>query len=200
MIHKSLNILLLSAFLIFFGCNQERKPGTAHERGDQEGPTVVDLPSEERLEDPFDRQRAEAGSIMEVTQNEEDLSIFSNAVRATGLEELLYDESDQFTVFAPNNAAFNALGQERIEELFRPENREELTELVRNHIVNYYVDGPHLTNKKVLNNLDGGNLVIQAREGEPLQVNDATVIETDLPAHNGVVHVIDEVLTNGARP
>jgi uncharacterized surface protein with fasciclin (FAS1) repeats len=198
MIRKNFYIIILSAFLIMFGCNQERKPGTAHERQDQEGPTVVDLQSEEAQEDPL-HDRGDR-SVVEVAQNEEDLSVFSNALRATGLDQLLLDEADQYTVFAPNNAAWNELGQERIEELFSPENREELTEIIRNHIVNYYVDGPHLTNQKVLNNLDGGNLVIEARRGEPLRVNDATVLETDIPAQNGVVHVIDEVLTNGSRP
>jgi uncharacterized surface protein with fasciclin (FAS1) repeats len=196
--HKNLYIIIFSAFFMLYGCNQERKPGTMHERQDQEGPTVVDLPSEERMEDPM--HRTDTMTIVEVAQNENDLSVFSNALRATGLDELLYDQSDQYTVFAPTNAAFNALGQERIEELFHPENRDELTDLVRNHIVNYYVDGPHLTHKKVLNNLDGGNLVIQAQPGEELQVNDANVLKTDLPAENGVVHVIDQVLTNGTRP
>jgi uncharacterized surface protein with fasciclin (FAS1) repeats/Cu/Zn superoxide dismutase len=96
-----------------------------------------------------------------------------------------------FTLFAPTDAAFAALGQGVVDNLLLPANREQLANILLYHVVPGEVYSTDLEAGPV-NAITGDAFNVTI--GETVQVNDATVIEADIRATNGVIHVIDRVL------
>ena len=144
------------------------------------------------------------GTIVEVAQGNPDFSTLVAAVTAAGLGETLSSDGP-FTVFAPTNAAFEALPEGTVETL-TTEETEQLGGILTYHVVPSEVMAADLiaaiesageggytietVNGGTLTAmLDGGNVVLTDAQG-----NTATVTATDVDASNGVIHVIDAVL------
>jgi uncharacterized surface protein with fasciclin (FAS1) repeats len=141
-------------------------------------------------------------SIAETAQATESLSTLVTAVSAAGLVETLNEEGP-FTVFAPTNAAFEALPEGTVPALL--DDTDQLTAVLTYHVVSGEVMSGALVDLigesggtaevETLNGaslsaeIDGGNVVITDNQG-----NEATVVMADVEASNGVVHVIDAVL------
>lgn len=114
------------------------------------------------------------------------------ALQAAGLVDTLKGEGP-FTVFAPTDDAFRALPQGTVERLLRPENRSELARILTYHVVPGRVTESQLAGQQVRpNTVAGARLDIDARQG--VSVNNARVVQADVAASNGVIHVIDRVL------
>ena len=94
-------------------------------------------------------------------------------------------------VLAPTNEAFAALPQGVVDGLLKPENIDQLQDILKYHVVDGTLPSSSLSNGPV-ETLNGKSVSISTDEG--VKVNDATVITADVLASNGVVHVIDEVL------
>jgi len=114
------------------------------------------------------------------------------AVEAAGFSDLLASEGP-LTVFAPVDAAFNALPEGTVESLLKPENREKLRRILANHVVAGKVSAGDALNSKSANAVDGGKLEFGIVDGV-FRVNGATILKTDLECDNGIIHVIDAVL------
>jgi uncharacterized surface protein with fasciclin (FAS1) repeats len=132
------------------------------------------------------------GDILAVARAN-NLDQFLRAVDAADLDATLAG-AGPYTVFAPSDAAFRALPRGRFSALLNPSNRDELRAFVGYHIV------PGLFEASFLAGLDanystaaGRSLNVDGIDG--LRVNGARVIRPDLQASNGVVHVVDRVLT-----
>lgn len=114
------------------------------------------------------------------------------ALSAAGLVDTLKGEGP-FTVFAPTDEAFHALPSGTVERLLRPENRAELTRILTYHVVPGRVTAADLQGRELRpQTVAGARLDIDARQG--VSVNQARVIQADIDAGNGVIHVIDRVL------
>ncbi len=133
------------------------------------------------------------GNIVAVAQETPDLSTLVEAVVAAELVETL-EEPGPYTVFAPTNAAFDALGEETLNTLLEPANKAELAEILTYHVVPGELTASELSNGQMLKTVQGDNLDVKI-DGEEVTVNGAEVVTPDVEASNGVVHVIDEVLT-----
>ena len=144
------------------------------------------------------------GTIVEVAQGNPDFSTLVSAVTAADLGETLSGEGP-YTVFAPTNAAFDALPEGTVETL-TTDDTEQLGNILTYHVVPSEVMAADLTSAiesageggytiETVNGgtltamLDGGNVVLTDAQG-----NTATVTSTDVDASNGVIHVIDTVL------
>jgi uncharacterized surface protein with fasciclin (FAS1) repeats len=130
-------------------------------------------------------------NIVAVAQATPDLSILVEAVSAAGLVETL-EEPGPYTVFAPTNAAFEALGS-TLDTLLEPANKAELAEILTYHVVPGELTSSALSDGQMLETVQGGSLEVKITDGD-VTVNGATVATPDVEASNGVVHVIDEVL------
>jgi transforming growth factor-beta-induced protein len=140
-----------------------------------------------------------AGTLLEIAA-ENDFTTLLAAVDAAGLNDALNSEGP-FTVFAPTDAAFEALLEAlelSAEDLLA---RDELETILLYHVV----EGEILAEDVVT--LDGesvetlaGETVQISVEGETVMVNNATVTATDVQASNGVIHVIDTVLLPPEEP
>lgn len=132
----------------------------------------------------------EVGNIVEVAQGNPDFSTLVAAVVAADLAETLSGEGP-FTVFAPTNAAFEALPAGLLEKLLLPENKEILVKILTYHVVPSKVMASEVMAGDVTT-VEGSTFAISTMGG--VKVNTANVTATDVPASNGVIHVIDAVL------
>lgn len=126
------------------------------------------------------------------------------AVKAAGLVETLKGKGP-FTVFAPTNAAFEALPEGTVDTLLKPENKADLSGILTYHVVSGSVDAAALIEqiqanggKADLTTVNGVKLVAEAANGgvklTDAQGNSAMVTTADVMQSNGVIHVIDTVL------
>ena len=114
------------------------------------------------------------------------------AVGAAGLAEVLAGEGP-FTVFAPTDDAFAKLPKGTVENLLRPENKQQLIAVLKYHVVPGRIYSTDALAVGAAKTLQGGSISI-TRSGGTARVNDAQLLATDLDASNGVIHVIDSVM------
>lgn len=114
------------------------------------------------------------------------------ALQAAGLTETL-SGSGPFTVFAPTDEAFAALPQDALQQLLQPENKEILVKILTYHVVPGKVQSSDLQAGEVAT-VEGSALNVQVDSTAGVMVNDAKVVQPDIEASNGVIHVIDKVI------
>ena len=114
------------------------------------------------------------------------------ALDAAGLVETLKGPGP-FTVFAPTDEAFASLPAGTVENLLKPENKEQLIEVLTYHVVPGKVAAAEVVKLEEAKTVNGDMLEIDAESGG-VKINDANVEATDIAASNGLVHVIDKVL------
>ena len=143
-------------------------------------------------------------TIVENASASADHTTLVAAVQAADLVETLSGEGP-FTVFAPTNAAFEALPEGTVEDLLKPENKEQLAKILTCHVV--AADAMSDAIKGMIDDHNGthpvetvGGCTLQATyEGDTIMLEDetgntATVTIADVEQSNGVVHVIDAVM------
>jgi len=130
--------------------------------------------------------------IVETAIAADDFDTLVAAVQAAGLVETLQSPGP-FTVFAPTDAAFAKLPPGTVENLLRPENRDQLVAILTYHVVPGRTMAADLAGKQVeVTTVEGSTVEIDGMNG--VMVDGATVIQADVMASNGVIHVIDEVI------
>lgn len=98
-----------------------------------------------------------------------------------------------FTVFAPNDAAFDKVPDDTLNGLLDPENKEALTGILTYHVIPGKVMAADIAGKSMsVETVNGAMVEIDATDG--VTVGGAKVIATDIEASNGVIHVIDTVM------
>lgn len=118
------------------------------------------------------------------------LATWVAAVEVVGLVDLLKGD-DYITVFAPNDEAFSKMSRNCVEELM--DDFEKFAANIRHHIAPGRVTSSELGQINSLRTMLKDDLLIDARRG--LQVNSARIVEPDIECRNGVIHIIDSVLT-----
>jgi uncharacterized surface protein with fasciclin (FAS1) repeats len=134
------------------------------------------------------------GSIVDVAVDAGDFETLVAALQATGLDATLADETATFTVFAPTDAAFEALGQETIDALLA--DTDTLSDILLYHVVSgqaVAADAAISLAGQTVEMASGASIAVTLRDGA-LFINNSEVISTDIEASNGVIHVIDAVL------
>jgi len=114
------------------------------------------------------------------------------AAKAAGLTEALSGKGP-LTVFAPTDEAFARLSAGTVEGLLRPENKEQLVEILTYHVVPEKLKASDVVARDSLQTLNGKQPRISV-SGSEVKIDDANVIKVDINASNGVIHVIDSVL------
>jgi uncharacterized surface protein with fasciclin (FAS1) repeats len=118
------------------------------------------------------------------------------AVKAADLVETLKGDGP-FTVFAPTDDAFAKLPDGTVENLLKPENKEQLASILTYHVIPGKVMSSDIAGKTLeVETVEGSNLSIDATDG--VMVDNATVVQADVEASNGVIHVIDTVVMPGS--
>ena len=113
------------------------------------------------------------------------------AVSAAELVETLKSDGP-FTVFAPTDEAFAALPEGTVETLLKPENKDQLINILTYHVVPGKVMSTDLSDDMTAATVQGSEITIDLDNG--VMVNDASVTTADIETSNGVIHVIDAVI------
>ena len=115
------------------------------------------------------------------------------AVQAAGLVETL-SGAGPFTVFAPTNEAFAKLPAGTVDNLLKPEMKNDLTGILTYHVVPGALKAADLTDGQKLTTVQGQELTVSVKDGK-VTVNGANVTIADVISSNGITHVTDAVLT-----
>lgn len=133
-----------------------------------------------------------AGDIVATAKASGQFGIFLKAAEATNLTGLL-QKTPNLTVFAPTDAAFAALPAGELDKLMLPENKAQLQKVLIYHVINARVgssDFKGATRKAAT--VAGPS--VELTGGATLKVNDAEIVQSDVMASNGIIHVVDKVL------
>merc|ERR1711865_644963 len=139
-------------------------------------------------------------NIVQLAQSVPTLSTLVTAVVEAQLADTLSNEGP-FTVFAPNNQAFNQLPSGELQRLLRPENIGELQSVLTLHVVAGRIFSDELKDGQKVTTLNGEELSFIVRNGIVLVFSGGTVssqvVAADNVATNGVVHIVTKVLLPG---
>lgn len=128
-------------------------------------------------------------TIVDVAVSAGKFNTLVQAVQAAGLVEALSGEGP-FTVFAPTDEAFAQIPADTLQAVLN--NKEQLTTILTYHVVPGKLMAADVVRSSQLQTLQGQSITVSTEGG--VKVDDANVIQTDIEADNGVIHVIDRVI------
>jgi transforming growth factor-beta-induced protein len=135
-------------------------------------------------------------TIVDVAASNPQFSTLVAAVNAAGLADTL-SGTGPFTVFAPTNDAFDKLPAGTVDSLLKPENKDKLASILTYHVVAAKVMAADVKPGAV-ETVNGASFTIGVEGNDVVitdgQGNKSKVVKTDVPASNGVIHVVDTVL------
>lgn len=131
-------------------------------------------------------------TIPSVARSADQFTTLLAAVEAAGLDKTLMGEGP-FTVFAPTDEAFAKLPAGTVESLLKPENRDQLVEILTYHVVPGRVYSDQVVKLDSAKTVEGSKVRISKKYGK-VRIDDATLLAADIEASNGVIHVIDSVI------
>jgi len=140
----------------------------------------------------------ESGTIVEVANSAGSFGTLLAAANAAGLVPTLSGEGP-LTVFAPTDEAFLALPKGTVASLLKPENKSKLAEILKYHVVAGRVYSEDALSLPAAPTVAGPSIAITPTDGGA-NINTARLLQTDIDASNGVIHVIDRVLLPSDAP
>lgn len=140
----------------------------------------------------FGSVAAKAADIVDTAVSAGSFKTLVAAVEAAGLVDTLKGEGP-FTVFAPTDDAFAKLPAGTVEDLLKPENKDQLVAVLTYHVVPGKIMSGDIAGKTSnVKTVQGSELSVDATDG--VKVDEASVVTADIEASNGVIHVIDAVV------
>jgi uncharacterized surface protein with fasciclin (FAS1) repeats len=130
-------------------------------------------------------------NIVALAASSPQLSTLVTLVKSAGLVKAL-SGSTKLTVFAPTNAAFAKVPKATLNKLAH--NKKLLAEVLEYHVVKGALTAAQIEKKTSLTTLEGASVTVKVKSGS-VYINQAKVITPNLKASNGIVHVINSVLT-----
>lgn len=180
-------LFVSTALLVFSACKNETNPGGSGTLVENSAQT--DAPTKKGQ--AFIENDESAPSVLQIAIGSPDHSTLVAAVQAAHLENSL-SNTGPLTVFAPNNAAFDALPEGTVKDLLKPENEQKLAYILKNHVTpgNYSKD--FMKKFKKMGQASGENVAVEVK-GDDVYVGGAKILAS-IPAGNGIVHVVDKVI------
>lgn len=133
------------------------------------------------------------GDLVETARAAGQFTTFIKALDATNLTTVL-KTNQNLTLFAPTDAAFAALPAGELDKLMLPENGPALQKVLTYHLINAKVDSSKIKGTKgEVKSVEGSPLMLDG-SGATAMVDGATIVQADVMATNGVLHVVDKVL------
>ncbi|WP_297794509.1 fasciclin domain-containing protein [uncultured Eudoraea sp.] len=182
-----LRLLVGSFFMLtlIVGCKNEAKTET-----DTSATSQSDAQTKESGQ-AFIEDDGSTPNVLQIAIGSPDHTTLVAAVQAADLENALVN-AGPLMVFAPTNAAFDALPEGTVDNLLKPENKDALANILKYHVTpgNYSKD--FLKKFKKLGQANDQNVMIEV-EGDDVFVGGAKIIGS-VKAGNGIVHVVDKVM------
>lgn len=178
--------LLFTLFSV--GCNNASEPAQSTPAAAAEAP----MGGQSAVKDDESQK-----DIVKVAVGSADHSTLVKAVQAAGLVDVL-SNAGPFTVFAPVNAAFDKLPAGTLDNLLKAENKADLENILQYHVYVGVIKTDYMNDGQVLGQANGDNITISMKDGKVMVNGKATVLAS-VPASNGLIHVVDEVLLPPAK-
>ena len=150
------------------------------------GLTGLSLAQEKKPESP------KPNTIVDVAKETGEHKTLCKLLQSADLVDTLKDKGP-YTLFAPTDKAFTAFGKD-LENLQKPENKAELQRLLKHHVLQGSKAAADLRTMMTAKTLAGTEITITVKD-DVLMIDDAKVTKADVKADNGLIHVIDTVLT-----
>lgn len=131
-------------------------------------------------------------NVVQIAAGSKDHTTLVTAVKTAELVDVL-SNAGPFTVFAPTNEAFNKLPAGTVEDLLKPEKKDALIDILQYHVFVGVLKTESFVDGQTYGEVNGGNIKITIKDGKPI-INGKAHIIASIPASNGIIHVIDEVL------
>lgn len=180
-------LFVSAALLVFSACKNETNTEVT---GTQvENPAQTDATSNKGQ--AFIKDEGSAPNVLQIAIGSPDHTTLVAAVQAAGLENSL-SNAGPLTVFAPTNAAFDALPAGTVEDLLKPENKEKLAYILKNHVTPGNYSKEFLKKFKKVGQASGENVPVEVK-GDDVYIGEAKIIGS-VPAVNGIVHVVDKII------
>jgi len=192
--------------MLFASCDDSKKKDAEAQAQAEEMRMQRESDSLMKMEEDNNMRMAdmEANSIAAKAMGNSDLSTLVSALQAADLADTFKGEGE-YTVFAPTNEAFGKVPKANLDNLMKPENKEQLQTVLKYHVLQGKMNATDVlakikdaNNKLDVTTLNGEVLTLSEKDGKVMikdvKGNTATVISADVDASNGVVHVIDKVL------
>jgi len=138
-----------------------------------------------------DHGHAEQKNIVETAAGAGNFTTLVTAVQEAGLVETLSGEGP-FTVFAPTDEAFAKIPADDLQAILA--DKELLTSILTYHVVSGKVMSSDVVNLESATTVQGSDIAISVSD-DGVMVDDANVVSVDIETSNGVIHVIDTVIT-----
>lgn len=133
------------------------------------------------------------GNVMDELRRQPQFSVFAALLEQAALDEVL-ESAGSYTVFAPINDAFEAMGASELAALTSPANSDRLRDVLEYHIAGGDFRQRQLSTVSQVTSVQGRGLDIRTA-GQRMFVNGAVIVQPNIAAANGVIHGIDVVLT-----
>ncbi|THD69142.1 fasciclin domain-containing protein [Robertkochia marina] len=185
--HQLIFKMALLVLFVMVGCKQSSS-GTTEAPGNNAATT-----------DQYSKEQGQAfiegdvgkPNVLQIALGSEDHTILVKAVQAADLENALVN-AGPLMVFAPTDEAFEALPEEALNDLLKPENKDALANILKYHVTpgNYTKD--FLKKFKKVGQANDQSAPVEVK-GDDVYVGGAKIIAS-VPAGNGIVHVVDKVM------
>jgi len=131
-------------------------------------------------------------NIVQVAVGSKDHTTLVTALKAAALVDAM-SNAGPFTVFAPTNAAFDKLPAGTVEGLLKPDQKDALSNILEYHVYVGVIKTEYMRDGQSLGQVNGKNITVSVKDGKYM-INGKANIIASVPASNGIIHVIDEVL------
>jgi len=178
-------ILMVVLLVAFNGCNEQGAQETINKQ------STAEPISDSQKGQAFIEDDSSTPNVLQIAMSSPDHTTLVAAVQAAGLENSLVN-AGPLMVFAPTNAAFDALPAGTVEDLLKPENKQKLAAILKHHVTAGNYDKDFLKKFKKLGQADDTNAKIEVK-GEDVYVGGAKILAS-IKGGNGIVHVVDKVI------
>ncbi|MHA6249099.1 fasciclin domain-containing protein [Pontibacter sp. CAU 1760] len=166
----------------------------ADSRGVEPSTPLSTVGGEEGRAQIGDLEMTPTQNLVENLASDAKLTTLSSVIKKADFVKVL-NATGPHTVFAPANEAFEKLPENTLEDLMKPGNRTQLTALLKNHVVAGELKANQLQDGSTLTTLGGTQLKV-IKQGDRVTINGAEVSQADAMSENGVIHVINKVITS----
>lgn len=179
-------MLILWMTPLLFSCNENAKDANS-----QSEAATTETVDQGKQGQAFIKDDESKPNVLDIAIGSPDHTTLVAGVQAAELENALVN-AGPLMVFAPTNDAFAALPEGTLDNLLKPENKDQLAHILKHHVTpgNYSKD--FLKKFKKLGQASNLNVIVEVK-GDDVYVGGAKILGS-VPAGNGIVHVVDKVI------
>lgn len=136
-------------------------------------------------------------NVVQIAEGSKDHSTLVKAVVAGELVDAL-SNAGPFTVFAPTNEAFDKLPAGTLDNLLKPESKNDLQNILQYHVSVGVFKTENMQDGQTIGQVNGDNITLSVKDGK-VTVNGTAHVIASIPVSNGIIHVVDAVLLPPAK-